>query len=497
MLASKEVFLQLKNVTKEYPGVKALKNVSLDVRRGEVHGLLGENGAGKSTLIKVLSGAIRPNGGEIIIEGTSYSYITPALSESLGIGVVYQEFNLMPAMTVAENIFIGQEHTKYNIIYDKKKMVQRTKEIFDDMGISIDPNAKIRSLSVAYQQLTEIAKAISRNLKILVMDEPTAPLTNAEVDTLFKVVRRLKEKGIAIIFISHRMEEIYMLTDRVSVLRDGNYVITADTNSIDRETLIRHMIDRQLTSYYPERHPVFGETALEIRHVYLKNGYIKDINFHVRKGEILGLGGLVGAGRTEVARGIVGADVLQAGQILVNGKEVSIHTPRDALNYGIVYLPEDRKNQGLHLNRAIRDNISFPSLKDVSKFGIIDKNKEKTLSDKQIQALNIKTPSDAQKVVNLSGGNQQKVVVSKWLAKEPEIMIFDEPTRGIDVGVKYDIYCIMEALAAQGKAIIMISSEMPELIGMADRIIVMHEGHVTGELGKEEMSQDAIMRLCV
>ena len=488
-----EPILTLKNVTKEYPGVVALDHMNLEVYPGEVHALMGENGAGKSTLIKVVSGAIKPNGGTILYEGKEYDSMTPALSKKLGIGVIYQEFNLVPDLSVAENIFLGQKLTS-GFTINRKLMNQRAKELMDSFGIDIDVTKDVKSLTVAYQQLVEITKTISSNIKVLIMDEPSAPLTNREIDAMFGIVRKLKAQGVAIIYISHRMEEIFALADRITVMRDGKYVGTKMASEIDNNGLIKMMVGRDLDEQYPTVEKEIGEVALEVNRL-CTDALLKDISFQVHKGEILGLAGLVGAGRTETARAIFGADSKSSGEIRIHGKTVQIHSPKDAIKDGIALIPEDRKKHGALLEMTIRDNISFIAVKSISKAGFVDRNADKNMAEKYIKELSIKTPSMEQLTRNLSGGNQQKVVLAKSLASNSDIIIFDEPTRGIDVGAKKEIYVLMNELAKKGMAIIMISSEMQELLGMSDRIIVMHEGEMMGELKKEDATQEKILEL--
>lgn len=485
--------LALKNITKSYPGVLALDRMNLEVYPGEVHALMGENGAGKSTLIKVVSGAIRPNGGTILYNETEYRSMTPALSKKLGIGVVYQEFNLVPDLSVAENIFLGQKLTGGTFI-NRKLMNQKAAELMESFGINIDVTKEVKSLTVAYQQLVEITKTISSDVKVLIMDEPSAPLTNREIDAMFGIVRKLKEKGVAIIYISHRMEEIFALADRITVMRDGKYVGTKMASEIDQAGLIKMMVGRTLDEQYPVVEKEIGETVLEVQNLCTE-ALLKDVSFQVHRGEILGLAGLVGAGRTETARAIFGADRKSSGRVLIRGTEVNISKPKDAIKQGIALIPEDRKKHGALLEMTIRDNISFICVKDISKAGFVNRVEDRKLSQRYIDELNVKTPSMEQLAKNLSGGNQQKVVLAKSLAGNSDIILFDEPTRGIDVGAKKEIYVLMNELAKKGMAIIMISSEMQELLGMSDRILVMHEGEVMGELSKEEATQEKILEL--
>jgi ribose transport system ATP-binding protein len=484
--------LSIKNLTKQYPGVLALDRVSLDFFTGEVHALLGENGAGKSTLIKAVAGAIEPDGGAIHIAGAEYARMTPHLARSLGVEVIYQEFNLVPSMSVAENIFLG-DTTGRGLLVDKRVMVARANDVFRQFNIDIDPHALVRDLPPAQQQIVEIAKAVSKNVKILVMDEPTAPLTVTEVESMFEIVRRLKSQGVTVIYISHRLEEIFRISDRVSVLRDGRYIATRATAATNRGELISLMVGRELKESYPARRAAPGAVRLEVRH--LCGSGDEDISFSVRKGEILGLSGLVGAGRTELARVIYGAEPLERGEILVDGRPVQIKSPEDAINLGIGLIPEDRKNQGVFLDMDIKWNISFSQVRRLSRFTMVNGRRETSLAEKYRELLKIKTPSLTQQVKNLSGGNQQKVVLAKTLAAESKILIFDEPTRGIDVGAKQEIYNLMCELANDGIAILMISSDMEELLGMSDRVIVLCEGRFAGEVPRAHFSQSYILDL--
>jgi ribose transport system ATP-binding protein len=491
-MTNEPTVLSLNDLTKQYPGVLALDCVSLDFASGEVHALLGENGAGKSTLIKVVAGAIEPDNGVIRIEGQEYAKMTPHLARSLGIEVIYQEFNLVPSMSVAENIFLGDK-TGRGLLVEPKVMVKRARAVFQQFNIDIDPYALVRDLPSAQQQIVEIAKAVSKNVKILIMDEPTAPLTVTEVESMFEIVRQLKSRGVTVIYISHRLEEIFRISDRVSVLRDGRYIATRRTAETSRKELISLMVGRELKETYPGRRSAPGPVALEVRHLY-GNGNA-DISFAVRKGEILGLSGLVGAGRTELARVIFGAEPAESGEILLEGKPVQIRSPQEAISLGIGLIPEDRKNQGVFLDMDVKWNISFSKVRGLSRHTVVDTRQEVAVAEKYRDLLKIKTPSLEQQVKNLSGGNQQKVVLAKSLAAESKILIFDEPTRGIDVGAKQEIYNLMCALANDGIAIIMISSDMEELLGMSDRVIVLCEGRIAGEVPRTEFNQNYILDL--
>lgn len=485
-----KTILSMEHITKTYPGVKALSDVTISLDAGETLALVGENGAGKSTLIKVLSGAIVPDRGKITFDGQTYSEMTPFLSKELGIAVIYQEFNLMPTMSVAENIFMG-ENVRSRVFFNHGILVEKTKEIFQEMGVRIDPLEKVKNLSVAYMQLVEIAKALSKNVRVLVMDEPTAPLTDDEVDILFSIIDRLKKKGISIIYISHRLNEIFQVADRVTVMRDGSVVDERQIHEINREMLIKAMVGREINDAYPKRNASVGKEILRVEH--LTGNGDRDISFSLRRGEILGIAGLVGAGRTELARILFGADRMDSGSLYLDGEKYEPHTPQHAISCGVGLIPEDRKRHGTILNLPIKWNITLPVLKRVSRLQVVNSRAENRLVDELIQQITIKTPSSLQRVGNLSGGNQQKVVLAKWLAVHCKVLIFDEPTRGIDVGAKYEIYKLMNQLCENGIGIIMISSDMEEIMGMSDRMIVLCEGSQTGELTRDEFDQELIL----
>ncbi|MGB9592546.1 MAG: sugar ABC transporter ATP-binding protein [Anaerolineae bacterium] len=487
-----DLVLSLRNLVKRYPGVLALDHVSLDFRVGEVHALLGENGAGKSTLVKVVGGAIEPDSGTIRINGHEFTRMNPHLARSLGIEVIHQEFNLVPPMSVAENIFLG-DRIGGRYLVDFKTMKQRVREIFQQLNITIDPDRPVRDLSPAQQRLVEIAKAVSKDVRVLIMDEPTAPLSVAEVEHMFEIVTELKRRGVTVIYISHRLEEVFRIADRVSVLRDGRYVATRATAETNRKELISLMVGRELTETYPPGKASPSEVALEIKN--LSGNGVRDISFSVRKGEILGLSGLVGAGRTELAMVIFGAAPAEGGEIWVDGQRVTIHSPADAIRHGIGLLPEDRKGQGLFLEMGVKWNICFPIIRRISRRGLVDTKAEHEIATRYKERLDIRTPSLEQRVKNLSGGNQQKVILAKALAAESDILIFDEPTKGIDVGTKQEIYKLMRELADNGIAILMISSDMQELLGMSDRIVVLCEGEFAGEVQREQFSQNYILDL--
>ena len=485
-----KVVLKMRGISKFYPGVVALDKVDLDVYEGEVHALLGENGAGKSTLIKVLSGAVRNDEGSIELNGKTFQHMTPLEARENGVEVIYQEYNLIPGLTVAENVCLGSQ---MHGIVDMRQQVRTTQEIFDRYHINLDPTALVGSLPPARQQLVEITKAISKDPKIIVMDEPTAQLTMAEVENLYKIIAALKSKGTSIIYISHRMEELFAVTDRVTIMRDGQYIRTVNTAETDRDSLITLMVGRELKSNGPRTGYATDEVVLKADHI---SGYVnEDCSFELRKGEILGVAGLVGAGRTELMRVIFGADKKLSGTVQINGRQASIRRPEDAIKAGIGLIPEDRKMQGCFLNQTIEWNISMGNIRSLTTGGLVDNRKIADAAEKYKDMLNIKTPSVQQLVRNLSGGNQQKVVLAKVLLADTDIIIFDEPTRGIDVGARAEIYALMDQLASSGKSLIMVSSDMEELLGMSDRIIVLSEGRITGELTRAEFSQEKILSM--
>lgn len=486
--------LELKHITKLYPGVVALNDVSLEVRRGEILALVGENGAGKSTLIKTCSGAITPTQGEIVINGKSFTGMTPQTSEQNGIGVIYQEFNLVGDLSVAENIFLGRAIRK-GMVIDLKAMERESKKILDSLNIKINPKTLVKTLSVGYQQMVEIAKAVSQNAKLLIMDEPSAPLTSAEVEAMFAIVDKLKAGGVSIIYISHRLDEIFRLADRITILRDGQYVTTLNTDETNKDELVKYMVGRQLTEVYPKRDEICVKDEVIFEAVNVSGNGDKNISFKIHRGEVLGLGGLVGAGRTEFAELMFGMRPKTAGKFIFKGKEISPKTPKDAIELGIGLVPEDRKKEGALLGMSIRCNINMPIYQRISKDTVINEKKEEEIAQTYRKEISIKTPTLDQLVKNLSGGNQQKVILAKWLAADSELLIFDEPTRGIDVGAKQEIYTLINHLVEQGKTVLMISSEMEELMGMSDRILILAEGNMTGELNKSEFNQERIMQL--
>ncbi|EJZ1885208.1 TPA: sugar ABC transporter ATP-binding protein [Escherichia coli] len=491
-----ETFLQMKHITKRFPGVLALNDVQFTIRRGEVHALLGENGAGKSTLMKILSGVYQPDEGEIIFEDKPVSFSDPLSAQNVGITIIHQEFNLFPELTVEENIFIGREFCKKNRWrLDEKQQRQATIEILQKLNLAIKPDTLVADLTVAQQQMVEIAKAISVNARILIMDEPTAALTETEIESLFRVTRLLKEQGTGIVYISHRLEELALIADRATVMRDGQYISTVDYECVKISDLIAMMVGRDLGNIYPRREALQQRIPVLEVNGLTRKGVLNDINFTLYRGEILGFAGLMGAGRTELARAIFGADSIDSGTLKLNGKETVIKDISDAIQQGISYLTEDRKKEGLALNLSVERNImlgNYPEYSD--RFGNIDSRRCQQTSEEQVKALRIKTPNLEQAALNLSGGNQQKIIIARWVCKDTDILIFDEPTRGIDVGAKLEIYELMNRLVAKGKSIIMISSELPEVLGMCDRILVMRSGRITGELSAKEATQEKIMQ---
>lgn len=487
--------LEMKGISKRFLGVRALKGVDFELRRGEVHALVGENGAGKSTLMKVLTGIYQPDDGEIFFEGKPYAVKNIGEAQALGIAMIHQELNMMNDLTVAQNVFIGREIKKGFWLKDAE-MVKETQKIFDRIGIKIDPKMQLGRLTVGKQQMVEIAKAVSRDCKLLILDEPTAALTQTEIEELFRIMEDLKAKGIGMIYISHRMDEINRISDRITVMRDGEYVGTVDTSSVTKDDVINMMIGRVVYED-PKTHsevPDDAEVVLEVKHLSSGNAF-NDVSFTLRRGEILGFSGLMGAGRTEVARAIFGADPHDSGEIFVNGKRVNIKTPEDAVKLGIGYLSEDRKRYGLLLDKSITENSALASIDKYTKGIFINDRRAKAEAKEENLKLRTKTPSMDQLLKNLSGGNQQKVIIARWLIRNSDILIFDEPTRGIDVGAKSEIYTLMNQLTKQGKSIIMISSELVEILRMSDRVLVMCEGKKTGELDISEANQENIMRL--
>ncbi|HOL92960.1 MAG TPA: sugar ABC transporter ATP-binding protein [bacterium] len=485
-------FLRMLGITKNYPGVQALKGVNLEIRAGEVHALVGENGAGKSTLMKILAGAETMDAGEIHIGGQQVVIDSPHKAQELQISIIYQEFNLVPQLGAAENIFLGREPTRLGFV-DFRRERREARRILDSLGISFDLDVPVSQLSIAQQQMVEIAKALSIDAKIIAMDEPSATLTLHELKNLFALIRALKEKGISVIYISHRLEEIFEVCDRLTVLRDGEWIGTRDIQEISREGIIEMMVGRKITDEFPWAEFPIGEEVLRVEG--LTRGFVKEVSFSVRQGEIVALTGLVGAGRTEVARMIFGADPPEKGSIWLEGRPIELKSPRHAIDSGICLLTEDRKSQGLILGMRIRENITLPKLREFCRFLFINGAMERKAAGNAVKDLTIKAPSIETEVRNLSGGNQQKVVLAKWLLANSKLFIFDEPTRGIDVGAKREIYLLMNELLRRGAAILMISSELPEVLGMANRILVMSGGRLAGELHRNEATQEKIMHL--
>ncbi|MBS5884193.1 sugar ABC transporter ATP-binding protein [Clostridium tertium] len=490
--------LRMEGVSKIFPGVKALDNVDITAYGGEVTALMGENGAGKSTLMKILSGVYQKDEGKVFIDGVEAHIKGIKSAEEYGVTIIHQEMSVLNNLTVAENIFLGNEKFhKFTGKINKKELVERSKLFLDQIGANINPNTLVSSLNVGEKQMVEIAKALTKNARVIIMDEPTTALTEVETKNLFKVIDSLKKKGIAIIYISHRMEEIFAICDRVEVLRDGKYAGNALIKDIDNDKLISMMVGRKIEDQFPYREVKSGKDILEVMNLNANVG-IKDISFNVKEGEILGIAGLMGSGRTEVAKTIFGEYKKTSGSIKIKGKEVNIKNIQEAIDNGICYLSEDRKKEGCVLSLSVAENMILSNLKKYeSKMMSIDKNKAIKDVDYYIDKIKIKTPNRDQLIKNLSGGNQQKVILAKWLMLSPEVLIIDEPTRGIDVGAKKEIYELLNELKASGKAIIMISSDLPEVLGISDRILVMSEGRISGELKREEASQESIMKLAV
>ncbi len=487
-----ETILRLDGITKAYPGVKALDNISFSVKRGEVHALAGENGAGKSTLIKCISGAVRPDSGHIYLNTEEFSSMSPRDTIAHGIVTVYQELNLIPALSVAENVFVGEKRKK-GALYSKKKSEAECQKLLDSFGINIDAGAIVRELSAAKRQLVEIVRAISRNVKILILDEPTSSLTVHETQFLFETIRKLKAEGVTIIYISHIFEETFTLADRIGVMRDGKYIATLNTKETTRQELIKLMVGREISDSFPVRQAALGETVLEVKDLTAPG--VDHISFTLRRGEILGFAGLVGAGRTELMNAVYGASPKTGGKVIIRGKEAAINSPMQGIQNGLGMIPEDRKLQGVFLRADIQSNISSANLKNLSRGGLMNDKKAADIAVSFQKRLKIKTPGLTQLAQNLSGGNQQKVALAKALAPKPDILIFDEPTRGIDVAAKQEIYKLMNELVMQGHSILMVSSEMAELMGMADRIMVLANHKTAGELEKKDFSQETILTL--
>ena len=486
-----EYILEMKEIEKSFPGVKALDKVNFQLKPGEVHALVGENGAGKSTLMKILIGLYHADSGEIIFDGKPYRAHKPKEAMEAGISMIYQELNPILDMPVYENIFLGREIRKHGLV-DKAAEQREAQKLLDNLDVHVSAQKTLRELSVAQMQLIEIIKAISLKVKIIIMDEPTSAITDHEVKMLFSHIESLKKQGIAIIYISHRLDEIFQICDRISVFRDGKYIGTDKVENFDHAKIIKMMVNREITDVFPKTDAKIGDVIFEAKNI-VRKGIIKNISFKLRAGEILGIAGLVGAGRSELVECIFGIDKISSGEVYINGQKIKVHEPADMIKKGVALVTEDRKATGLNLRGSVIDNITIVAIKKISKRGIIIKAKARAMADKFIKSLSIKTPTREQAVENLSGGNQQKVIIAKWLLNEPDIIILDEPTRGIDVGAKRDIYLLLGELVKNGKSIVVISSEIPELMGVCDRIIVMAEGKLTGELDRREFSQEKIM----
>jgi len=487
-----DTVLEMYHIRKTFPGVTALDDVHFELRRGEVHILLGENGAGKSTLVKILSGAYQKTAGQIILNGLETGIKNPRHAQDLGIAIIYQEFNLVPQLSTGENIFLGREQIHTPGLINQREIFASAQGILDDLGVEIEARKPVGQLGVAQQQMVEVAKALSLDAKILIMDEPTSALTEHEITELFNTIRQLKRKGVSIIYISHRLEELFEIGDRVTVLRDGKYVGTRNISDATKSELISMMVNRELKEHFPKQKAAKGEEVLRVNGLSRK-GVLDNISFSVHRGEVLGIAGLLGSGRTELARSLFGVDKIDSGKIYIRGKRQRIKSPRRAINLGLGLLTEDRKSQGLIMILSTKDNICLPSVERFSRLGFVDTKEENRAATQYVRDLRIKTPSLHQQVMFLSGGNQQKVVISKWLCCQADILIFDEPTRGIDVGSKVEIYQLVNRLTARGAAIMMISSELPEILGMSDRIVVMSQGRIAGEFSAGEATQEKIL----
>jgi len=489
-----EIILEMTNITKMFPGVLALDKVRLSVLQGEVHALLGENGAGKSTLMKILSGAYKKDHGEIKLFGQTQELGSPKTSEDLGIGIIYQESNLIPALSVAENIFLGHPIMKNKARIDWKQMNYKASELLADLEMEIDPHELVRDLGIAEQQMVEVAKVLSKKAKIVIMDEPTSPLSTTETENLFKIIRKLKASGVSIIYISHRLEEVKQICDRATIMRDGVTIVDVNVSDVTIDGIIKYMVGRELKDKFPRVEKTIGEEVFRVENMNA-GPKVKNVSFSIRAGEILCIGGLVGAGRTETARAIFGLSQSATGKIFVNKQQVTINNPQDAIRAGIGFVTEDRKGEGLVLKMSVGSNITLAALKDFTKSYHIGLKQENHIIDDYINKMHIKTPTSNQLVENLSGGNQQKVVLAKWLLSKCKILIFDEPTKGIDVGAKIEVYNIINELSREGTAILVITSEIQELLGICDRSIIMARGQISGELSRTEANQENVMLL--
>jgi ribose transport system ATP-binding protein len=488
-----EYIVEMDHICKSFPGVKALDDVSFRLKAGEVLALLGENGAGKSTLMKVLSGVYQKDKGEIRVFGKTIEDLNPSKAQNLGIAIIHQELNLCKHLTVAENIFLGREKSRYGVI-QKKDMNRQASKILARLNLEIDPTETVGNLAVSKQQMVEIAKALSTDARILIMDEPTSALTLSEIEELFQIIRKLKKDGCGIVYISHRLEELQNIADRVQIMRDGRYITSMNFKDTTMDEIIANMVGREITEKFPRIECKRGAKILEVKNLNAGK-MVRDVSFDLFEGEILGIAGLLGAGRTETTRAIFGADPKESGQIILDGREVTIRRPIDAIRQGIMLVPEDRRKDGLCIKLSVQDNIALPNLETLcNRLGVIDRKKENGLAEQSIRNLNIKLPSPNVNVATLSGGNQQKVVVAKWLARKSRVVMFDEPTRGIDVAAKVEIYNLMNELKKQGIGVLFVSSEMPEILGISDRILVMCDGRITGEMDISEATQDLILK---
>lgn len=488
-----EYIVEMDHICKSFAGVKALDDVSFRLKAGEVLALLGENGAGKSTLMKVLSGVYQKDKGEIRVFGKTIEDLNPSKAQNLGIAIIHQELNLCKHLTVAENIFLGREKSRYGVI-QKKDMNRQASKILARLNVEIDPTETVGNLAVSKQQMVEIAKALSTDARILIMDEPTSALTLSEIEELFQIIRKLKKDGCGIVYISHRLEELQNIADRVQIMRDGRYITSMNFKDTTMDEIIANMVGREITEKFPRIECKRGAKILEVKNLNAGK-MVRDVSFDLFEGEILGIAGLLGAGRTEMTRAIFGADPKESGQIILDGREVTIRRPIDAIRQGIMLVPEDRRKDGLCIKLSVQDNIALPNLETLcNRLGVIDRKKENGLTEQSIRNLNIKLPSPNVNVATLSGGNQQKVVVAKWLARKARVVMFDEPTRGIDVAAKVEIYNLMNELKKQGIGVLFVSSEMPEILGISDRILVMCDGRITGEMDISEATQDLILK---
>lgn len=491
--------VEFKNITKYFPGVKALEDICFEVSSGEVLAFIGENGAGKSTLLKILNGDYQPTSGKYLINGKEKHFNQPSEAIEAGISVIYQERQILMDLSVAENIFLGRLPSKFLGYVNMKEANRRTQEIIDDFGLDMKPTDLVKDLSIAYQQMVEIMKAYSReNLKLIAFDEPTASLSDSEIESLFKIIKKLKSEGKMIIYVSHRMKEIQDITDKVAIFKDGKYMGTYGTHDITEDEMIKMMVGRNLGDVYEslDREKEIGEVLLEVKN--LKTDFVKEVSFTLRKGEVIGFSGLVGAGRTEVVRGIIGADKMISGEIYLEGKPIKNRSPKEALDNGIVLVPEDRKTQGILSNFGVGDNITIGSIeRNSNKFGFVNKKKEKEMIEAGIKDFKIKTPNAEKKIIELSGGNQQKAIVARWMSTNPKVLILDEPTKGIDIGAKSEFYNMICEFAKEGLGVILISSELPEVMGLADRIIVMKSREIVGEVSREEASEEKLLSLAM